>query len=265
MAVTERFPKPNVPGTINAMSTPEAYPGQHARAVRRKVWVEDVRWHRETYQESRFKWWDIDVMKIVTANTGGKLDFTTLHDLRVLQQWRVELCTFATSVRRGMAPPLREAYRVWNDWEPIADEVGMTPLECAETIYIDDGFPAEQNPPPHPVVRINTSVAGMVFGNPLIHIVEMKQMWRMYTAAVDMHDDTICDLTEELSGTHSAHDIARAAGMSHAVGFGYRFDEVRQARGGPGDPRRIPTQESDLLLEPPLPARQQTPATAATE
>jgi len=242
VALTKGFAKPNGAGTINGMSLPEAYPGQHARATCREVWVEDVRWHRETYQESRFKWWDIDVMKIVTANTGGKLDFTSLHDLRVLQQWRVELCTFTTLVQRGMAPPLREAYRVWNDWEPIGAEVGLTPLECAETVYLDDMFPADQTHRPHPVVRINTSVAGMIFANPLIHLVEMKQMWRMYDAAVDMHDDTICDLVDELADKHSAEDIAKAAGMAHPVGLGYRMQEVRQARGGIGDPRRTPEQ-----------------------
>jgi len=43
----------------------------------------------------------------------------------------------------------------------------------------------------------------MVCGNPLIHIVEMKQMWWMYAAAVDMHEDTICDLAEELQGSTS--------------------------------------------------------------
>ncbi len=80
----------------------------------------------------------------------------------------------------------------------------------------------------------------MVFGNPLIHIVEMKQMWWMYAAAVDMHDDTICDLAEEWHGRYSPEDIARAAGMALTVGFGYRFAEVRKSRGGPGDPRPGP-------------------------
>ena len=93
----------------------------------------------------------------------------------------------------------------------------------------------------------------MVFGNPLIHIVEMKQMWQMYEAAVDMHDDTICDLADELSATHSAEDIAKAAGMAHPVGFSYRVEAVRQARGGPGDPRRIPAQRSGIG-SPPVPS-----------
>jgi len=31
----------------------------------------------------------------------------------------------------------------------------------------------------------------------------MKQMWWMYAAAVDMHEDTICDLAEELQGSTS--------------------------------------------------------------
>jgi len=229
------------------MTTAEAYPGQLDRETRRELWLEDVRWHRETYRESKFKWWECDVMKIVTANTGGKLDFTTLQDLRVLQQWRYELCSFAGLVQRGMAPPLRAAFAVWNDWEPIAGAVGLTPLECAETVYLDNMFPADQGQRPHPVARIDKSVAGMVFGNPLIHIVEMKQMWLMYAAAVDLHDDTICDLGEELQTTHCAEDIAHAAGMAHAVGFGHRFTAIRAARGGPGDPRRIPAQRSDLL------------------
>jgi len=76
----------------------------------------------------------------------------------------------------------------------------------------------------------------MVFGNPLIHIVKMKQMWRMHAASVGMHEDTICDLAEEWQGRYSSEDIARAAGMAHTVEFGYRLTEVRKSRGGPGDP-----------------------------
>ena len=232
------------------MSTPDAYPGQRNRDACREQWLDDVRWHRETYKESQFKWWDIDVMRVVTANTGGKLDFTTLEDLRQLQTWRYELCSFTGLCQRGMAPPLREAHMLWNSWEPIAQVVGLTPLECAQTVYLDNIFPADQGTRPAPVQRINKSVAGMVFGNPLIHIVEMKQMWRMYAEAVDMHDDTICDLAEELQDKHSAEDIAHAAGMAHSIGFGHRFAAIRQSRGGPGDPRRIPTQRAAAMREP---------------
>ena len=38
--------------------------------------------------------------------------------------------------------------------------------------------------------------------------------------------------------------------MTHTVGFGYRFTEVRMPRGGPGDPRRIPSQRVDLISAP---------------
>jgi len=36
-----------------------------------------VCWHRETQRESKFKWWDIDVMMIVTANNR---DLTSLEN-----------------------------------------------------------------------------------------------------------------------------------------------------------------------------------------
>jgi len=59
--------------------------------------------------------------------------------------------------------------------------------------------------------------------------------------------------------------------MTHTVGFGYqipdtryqipdtryqipdtgyRFSEVRESRGGPGDPRRVPSQRVDLISAP---------------
>ena len=60
-------------------------------------------------------------------------------------------------------------------------------------------------------------------------------MWWMYAAAVDMHEDTNCDLAEELQGRYAPEGIARAAGMALTVGFGYRFIEVRESRGGPVD------------------------------
>ncbi len=34
------------------------------------------------------------------------------------------------------------------------------------------------------------------------------------------------------------------------LGFGSRFTEVRESRGGPGDPRRIPSQRVDLISAP---------------
>jgi len=55
---------------------------------------------------------------------------------------------------------------VWNNWEPIAAEVGITSLECAETVYLGNMFPADQSNRPHPVVRITKSVAGMVVREP---------------------------------------------------------------------------------------------------
>ncbi len=71
----------------------------------------------------------------------------------------------------------------------------------------------------------------------------------MYAAAVDMHADIICDLAEELQGTYSPEDIARA-GMTHTVGFGYPLTEVRESGGGPGDPRRVPSRRVDLISVP---------------
>jgi len=75
-------------------------------------------------------------------------------------------------------------------------------------------------------------------------------MWRMCAAAVDMHAEIICDLAEELQGTCSSEGIVRAAGMAQTFGFGYRFTEVRESRGGPGDPRRVPSRRVDLISAP---------------
>jgi len=233
------------PGIISVVSAPQTVAKQvSARLARRDLWLEDLAWHRETYRESKFRWWDTDVMAIVTYNTWGRVDFTTLEHLRWLEQWRLGLLAFAAQCRNAMAAPLREAQETFGtiNWQPIADAVGLTVLECSTTVWFDTYAAAADRVGNAQVQRVQKMVGGMVFGNPLILIFELKQLWRMYQTADNVHEDTLCDLVEELRGTRRLEDIAGAAGMS-AAGLEHRVADARAARGGPGDPRRIPAQQ----------------------
>jgi len=215
------------------------------RLARRELWLADLAWHRETYREAKFRWWDLDVMSIVTYNTWGRVDFTTLKHLRWLEEWRLEIAVFTDQCQMAMAAPLRQARETLGaaGWDEVAVLVGLTAVECSLADWLDTHAEPEQRVPNFQVQRIQDMVAGMVSANPLILIFELKQLWRMYQAAEAVHEDTLCDLVEELRGTRREEDITEAAGLVSVAGLGHRVAAARAARGGPGDPRRVPVQK----------------------
>lgn len=51
--------------------------------ARRDAWLQELREHRVTHRQSRFRWWSKDVMAIATWTTWGRVDFTELNEERL--------------------------------------------------------------------------------------------------------------------------------------------------------------------------------------
>lgn len=213
------------------------------RLARFEAWTQELREHRELHNQSRFRWWDKDVMSLATWTTWGRIDFTSLGHLRSLEKWRAELdtYTFASEIN-GMAPPLLEAqelvYGSGRSWALIAEAVHMTELNCrVVTGAFNFAEPANREP-----TKQNLRIQRMAYSNPLIRVWETKQLVAMHTAAVNVLEDTLVDLVEELRPTHRLSDILRAAGNANEDRLADRIAVQRTARGGPDDPRRFPRQ-----------------------
>lgn len=65
------------------------------RQERGALWLEDLRWHKQTFRRSRFQWDAHDVLRVVTGSTGGQLEFTTVSHLRQLQSSQDQVCDFS--------------------------------------------------------------------------------------------------------------------------------------------------------------------------
>jgi len=234
---------PAAHGDGSAQAVANGRIARQRRLDRFEAWAQELREHRETHRQSRFRWWDKDVMSIATWTTWGRVDFTDLKHLRALEKWRVELYMYACACETGgMAEPLLEAqallYGPGVHWDLIAEAVNMTQLEC-RIVVGRYGYtrPAEREPNKQ-VQRIRR----MAYSNPLIRVWETKQLVAMHLAAVDVLEDTLIDLVEELRPTHRLSDILRAAGNANEDRLADRIATQRTARGGPNDPRRVPRQ-----------------------
>lgn len=209
------------------------------RMALRDSWIAEFADHRRIHNESRFRWWADDVMSIVTWNTRGRIDFTELKHLAWLEEWRLNMGSYTDECAKWVGVPLLEAqsyFRWTREYNQLGEVVGLTPRECDELVYWWEI--ATERTPNQQVRRIHK----MAFSNPLIRIWELKQLWRMYQAAVDVAEDTLVDLVEELRPTHRLSDIVRESRSFTEGQLNARVTEARDARGGPNDPRRVPHQ-----------------------
>lgn len=213
------------------------------RLARFESWTQELREHRELHNQSRFRWWDTDIMSLATWTTWGRIDFTTLRHLRSLEKWRAELALYTRACEiNGMAPPLIDAqellYGSGRCWTEIAEAVHLTELDCrivVGTYRFSEPALREPNKQVRRILR-------MAYSNPLIRVWETKQLVAMHAAAVNVLEDTLIDLVEELRPTHRLSDIMRAAGSANEDRLADRIATQREARGGPDDPRRRPRQ-----------------------
>lgn len=67
----------------------------------------------------------------------------------------------------------------------------------------------------------------------------------MYQAAVDILEDTVCDLATELAPHHGWGNLAFLTASRHGEQLQQRVRWQREHRGGPGDPRRLARQVWD--------------------
>lgn len=211
------------------------------RRAQRDLWLEDLDWHKRMYRSSRFRWGNHHVLQVLHRHTGGQSSFTTLEDLRLLQLYQAQVCDLSTRVRDALAGPLAQARDVVGpSWEPAADAVGLSVIECRMITWCAQVAPA----PPHPGADLNVErvLHKLPFTNPLTQAWELKQLWRLYEAAVDVLEDTICDLVDELRPTRPASVLMEITNSLSEHGLQQRVDAARTRRGLPGDPRRRPRQ-----------------------
>lgn len=201
-------------------------------------WLEDLRWHRKTFADSRFRWSASDVVDIVTGHTGGQTEFTTVEDLRALQRYRYAVLDQAAWTRNAMADRLELAREHLSEekWGSVTSGLGLTELECAHAMW----FAAHETE--RDSANIRRVLKFVPFRNPLIEAFELKQLMRLWEAAADMFEDTICDLVEELLPSRPLAVLAEAIGSASEKGPMQRIELAREQRGHAGDERRIPVQ-----------------------
>ena len=202
------------------------------------MWLDDLRWHKHMFRQSRFRWWDEHAMRIVTRHTGGQLEFSTVRHLELLQQYQYQVGEHLLLCREAMAEPLRQARDTLGGWEPVAAALGLSVVDCKVILW----FAAGTRPEDRTNVNVKAVLRKLPFSNPLIQAWELKQLWRLYEAAADIFEDAICDLIEELRPTRPEEVLVRASQDVSPVGLAARVRHARQERGGPEDPRRTPAQ-----------------------
>jgi hypothetical protein len=210
-----------------------------ARARERaELWLDDLAWHKQMFRQSRFQWTGEHAVDIITWHTGGRVDYTTLAHLQMISRDQTEIRAYGTQCQLGMAEPLKQARPVVpGGWKGVADAVGLTVADCTMTLSL-----ASRTPPDECTnADVRRVLRGLPFTNPLIQIWELKQLWRLYEAADDLLEDTLCDLLLELLPTHPADELRLATGP-YAPPPATRVGWNRAERGGPGDDRRIPSQ-----------------------
>lgn len=137
------------------------------RAARSALWLDDLRWHKQMFRQSRFQWTGEHAVDIITRHTGGQVEFTDVRHLQRLQHEQNEIAAYTGQCRAAVGEPLREAVRtVIGGWDVVAAAVGLDPghLKAIEDFAV--GATAEQrtNPDVRRVLR------QLPFSNPLIQV-----------------------------------------------------------------------------------------------
>jgi hypothetical protein len=202
-------------------------------------WVDDARWHRRMYGQSRFRWVAEDAIGIAMRSSRGRLEFTTTRHLTVLDDCLGALQTHTDQIRLAMARPLREVRTTYGPrWEQALEVVDMAELDARIIIWSAVGVRPEQMT--HADVR--RALRGLPLPNPLTEVWELRQVHGMYLAAQAILEDTFCDLVLELEQRTPLHLLAPMTSSRTAGQLRFRVGEQREARGGPDDDRRRPAQ-----------------------
>lgn len=199
-------------------------------------WLEDMAWHRRMYRQSRFRWVPEDPLGIALTWTRGRLEHETVRHLATLDLQITDLRTFATGIDDAMIPLLRQARRHSDDsaWQ---EGVLLVGLDCASADALCRRT-AKPGGSAHPEVR--RVLRGFPLPNPWSKVWELRQVRSLYSAAEAIVEDVFCDLVLELEPSHGWQQLAEAT-VSHRTvsALQRRVQEQRDARGEPGDPRRV--------------------------
>lgn len=210
------------------------------RAERSTLWLDDLRWHKQMFRQSRFQWTGEHAVDIITRHTAGQVEFTDVRHLHRLQHEQNEINAYTGQCRTAMGEPLREAVRtVVGGWDAVAAAVGLDPghLKAIEDLSVGATAEERTNPDVRRVLR------QLPFSNPLIQVWELKQLVNLFQAAINLVEDTLCDLLLELSSSHPpAVLMAATIPEMQALTPAKRVEWARKERGGPGDLRRVPRQ-----------------------
>jgi len=238
--VESRFPglQPNSP-----QPAPAGTPGGDERLERAARWLDDLMWHKRMYRPARFRWWPEHLVDICTKTTGGRLDFTTLAHLQLLPGHRNSVRDVVDLFSGAIGQRLADAYLTIGSYDTIGQELGLTMTDIRVMVI----WSAPENAGPdgwsHPQIsRVLRVVGRQPFRSPLIEAWELLQLSRMYQAAADVFEDLTVDLIGELRGQRPDEVLATASGSGTVARMDQRIERAYAARGGPGDPRRYPSQ-----------------------
>lgn len=238
--VESRFPglQPNSP-----QPAPAGTPSGDERLERAARWLDDLMWHKRMYRPARFRWWPEHLVDICTKTTGGRLDFTTLAHLQLLPGHRNSVRDVVDLFSGAIGQRLADAYLTIGSYDTIGQELGLTMTDIRVMVI----WSAPENAGPdgwfHPQIsRVLRVVGRQPFRSPLIEAWELLQLSRMYQAAADVFEDLTVDLIGELRGQRPDEVLATASGSGTVARMDQRIERAYAARGGPGDPRRYPSQ-----------------------
>jgi hypothetical protein len=176
-------------------------------------------------------------MAVVTRRTVGRLDYTTVADLQLLQSYLDPLLVYTDQVRDAMGERLGAAEGTV-PLDRVVEVLGLPLLEARAAIW-SGGI---SRPEERTNLNIRAVLEYVPFRNPLIEAWELKQLLRMYEAACNVVEDAICDLIIELRDTRPDEVLIAASGAGCRRGLEGRVAVARDERGGPGDARRTPVQ-----------------------
>lgn len=205
-------------------------------------WVDDLVWHRQSYRQSKFRWWDNEPVLVASEFTGGRHSFTSVDGLRELEEYRLTLGAYVLTCQRAMGLAMKDSRTGLGlaGWGKLAHLVDLDARRCEESAHLATwAYPYDQREISNPQVRrIEAMCAGFFFANPLLLTWELRQLWGLYYAAEQILEDTVVDLVEELLPTTPTSVLASAVGLYSEHGLRDRIFQQRSTRGAVGDSRR---------------------------
>lgn len=212
-----------------SMSAVRVYPVRYAHQ-----WVEDMTWHRHMFDQSYFQWGPHDALEVALKATHGRLVHESPKHLQVLDRQLSDLVELTGQIEDAMACYLEEAQTQGPevDWDMGLQLLGMSQRDVDEIQWRVSHCPAVHN------VEADKALRGWPLPNPLSQVWELRQVHSLWSAAVDIVDDTVCDLVTELAPKHGWGNLAYLTVRGNEDFLRQRVQWQRDHRGDPADPRR---------------------------